>query len=293
MDVWRQTPSKHIAEDTMATLTIEKAGDAVGAIIEGIDVKSMTDGEFDAVREAFHDRGVIFFRDQELSPDDHIAFAERWAEIEVNRFFTPLETHPKIAIVLKEPDQTKNIGGGWHTDHSYDVIPAMGSILRAVDLPKTGGDTLFASTEKAYDALSNEDKALIETLEATHSSRHIFGYDAAEAGEVGDRFGNADLATQDAVHPIALAHPETGRKCIYVNAAFTTGVVGMDEEEGTALLQRLYAHIMQPEFHYRFVWKPGSMAMWDNRSTWHWAMNDYHGERRYMQRITLKGVPLH
>lgn len=273
-------------------LQIEPASEAVGAHISGVDLCNLSDADFKAVQQAFFEHGVLFFRDQEMTPDEHIAFAKRWAEIEVNRFFTPVSTHPQIALVLKEPDQTKNIGGGWHTDHSYDQVPAMGSILRAIDLPATGGDTLFAGMAAAYDALDDKTKAEIADLKATHSSRHIFGEGAAEAGEVGERFSNADLATQDAVHPIVLPHPATGRKGLYVNAAFTTGIVGMSEDAGKELLQRLYAHCVQPQFHYRFQWQPGSIAMWDNRSTWHWAMNDYHGQRREMHRITLKGVPL-
>jgi len=273
-------------------LHFEKASDAVGIIATGVDLKTITDAEFAQIRQQFFEHGVIFFRDQEMNEEDHIAFAERWAEIEVNRFFAAVPTHSQIALVLKEPDQTKNIGGGWHTDHSYDQIPAMGSILRAIDLPQTGGDTLFASMAAAFDALDDETKDQIKDLKATHSSRHIFGYGAAEAGEVGERFSNADKATQDAIHPVVLAHPETGRKAIYVNAAFTTGINGMSEDDSTALLQKLYAHCMQEQFSYRFQWEPGSIAMWDNRSTWHWALNDYHGQRREMHRITLKGVPL-
>jgi len=276
----------------MSGLSFEPASKAVGSFVSGVDLRQLTTSEFEAIRQKFFETGVLFFRGQDMAPDDHIAFAQRWAEIEVNRFFTPVSTHPEIALVLKEPDQTKNIGGGWHTDHSYDQIPAMGSILRAIDLPETGGDTLFAGMAMAYDTLDEATKAEIEGLSATHSSRHIFGYSAAEAEEVGDRFGNAELATQDAVHPIVLPHPETGRKALYVNAAFTTGVVGMSEEDSKALLQKLYAHCVQEQFSYRFQWEPGSIAMWDNRSTWHWALNDYHGMRREMHRITLKGVPL-
>lgn len=143
-----------------------------------------------------------------------------------------------------------------------------------------------------YDNLSDEVKDEIEPLRAVHSSRHIFGYEAKEAQEVGDRFANADQANQDAVHPIALAHPETRRKGIYVNAAFTTGIEGLEKEVSDEILHKLYAECMKDKYHYRFEWKPGSIAMWDNRSTWHWALNDYHGQRRYMHRITLKGVPL-
>lgn len=276
----------------MTGLKLEPASEAVGMMVSGVDLRALTDGEFDAVRQAFFDTGVLFFRDQEMTEEDHIAFASRWAEIDINRFFAAHKDYPQIALVLKEPGQTANIGGGWHTDHSYDEIPAMGSILRAIDLPATGGDTMFAGMAMAYDTLDDATKAEIADLKATHSSRHIFGAQSDYAKEVGERYGNADLATQDAVHPIVLAHPETGRKGLYVNAAFTTGIVGMDEEAGLALLQKLYAHCMQERFTYRFKWEPGSIAMWDNRSTWHWALNDYQGQRREMHRITLKGVPL-
>lgn len=273
-------------------LQIEPASPAVGAIVSGVDLRKLSDDDFANVKQAFWDHGVLFFRDQALTPEDHIAFAERWAEIEVNRFFTPVSSYPQIALVLKEPDQKTNIGGGWHTDHSYDQVPAMGSILRAVELPATGGDTMFAGMAAAYDALDEATKTEIADLKATHSSRHIFGASSEYAKEVGDRYGNAEAATQDAVHPVVLPHPVTGRKGLYVNAAFTTGIVGMEDEAGTKLLQKLYAQCMQPQFHYRFKWEPGSVAMWDNRSTWHWALNDYHGQRREMHRITLKGVPL-
>ena len=273
-------------------LQFENATEAVGAFCAGVQLNDLTDGEFDAIREKFFERGVLFFRDQEMRPEDHIEFAERWGEIDVNRFFAAVPGYPQIAQVLKEADQTKNIGGGWHTDHSYDEIPAMGSILRAIELPESGGDTMFAGIQAAYDDLSEDEKEQIEPLRATHSSRHIFGYEAKEAEEVGNRFANADQATQDAVHPIALAHPETGRKGIYVNAAFTTGIEGMDNDASEAILHKLFAACVKPEYHYRFQWKPGSIAMWDNRSTWHWALNDYDGQRRYMHRITIKGVPL-
>lgn len=273
-------------------LTFENATEAVGAFCTGVQIKNLSDGEFDTIKETFFDRGVLFFREQEMTPEDHIAFAERWGEIEVNRFFAPVPGYPQIAQVLKEPDQTKNIGGGWHTDHSYDEIPAMGSILRAIELPETGGDTMFASVQAAYDGLPDETKETIAGLNAKHSSRHIFGYGASEAEEVGERFENADQANQDSVHPIALAHPETGRRGIYVNAGFTTGVEGLEKEESDKVLHALYSECVKPDYHYRFQWEPGSIAMWDNRSTWHWAMNDYHGQRRYMHRITLKGVPL-
>ena len=276
----------------MAGLEFTPASEAVGTFVSGVDLRTMTDGEFEAIRQKFFETGVLFFRNMEMNETDHIAFAERWADIDINRFFTAHQSYPQIALVVKEPGQTHNIGGGWHTDHSYDQIPAMGSILKAVDLPETGGDTLFAGMAAAYDALDDETKSEIEGLKATHSSRHIFGSGATEADAVGSRFNNADQAVQDAVHPIVLPHPETGRKALYVNAAFTTGVVGMEKKAARELLGKVYAHCVNEAFSYRFNWEPGSIAMWDNRSTWHWALNDYHGMRREMHRITLKGVPL-
>ena len=130
-------------------LQFENATNAVGTFCNGVQLKNLTEGEFEAIKDKFFERGVLLFRDQDMSPEDHIDFAQRWAEIDINRFFAPVPGYPQIAQVLKEPDQTKNIGGGWHTDHSYDEIPAMGSVLRAIELPESGGDTLFASVQAA------------------------------------------------------------------------------------------------------------------------------------------------
>ncbi|MEM1132495.1 MAG: TauD/TfdA family dioxygenase [Pseudomonadota bacterium] len=274
-------------------MQIEPASNAVGAIVSDVDVRTMGDDDFTKLHQAFADHGALFIRDQHLAPEDHIAFAERWGEININRFFAAVPDHPQIAQVLKEPDQTVNIGGGWHTDHSYDAVPAMGSILYALETPPSGGDTLFAGMAAAYDALDDEMKERLEGLEAFHSNAHIFGEESDYAKEMGDRFGNAKKAVQEAVHPVVLPHPVTGRKGLYVNPAFTIRILGIDEQESADLLMQLYAHIMQEEFHFRFQWEPGSLAMWDNRSTWHYAMNDYHGHRRLMHRITVEGVPLH
>ncbi|MEH6488987.1 TauD/TfdA family dioxygenase [Hyphomonas oceanitis] len=270
----------------------------VGAEITGVDLRKVTDGEFDALRQAYADHGVIFFRDQDLSEEDHIAFAERWAPINVNRFFAAHPKYPQIAMVAKEADQKDNIGGGWHTDHSYDEIPAMGSILVARVLPESGGDTFFASMYRAYETLDDETKAEIEGQRAVHSAKQIFGsqgqtyYNKTDAG--GERIGNAAAADvlDDVVHPMVITHPLSGKKALYVNPAFTVGIAGRTQEAAMPLLAKLYAHAMNMENAYRFSWKPGSVAFWDNRSTWHWALNDYHGQRRIMHRITLEGCAL-
>ena len=194
--------------------------------------------------------------------------------------------------MLKEPEQTHNIGGGWHTDHSYDERPAMCSILYAIDTPESGGDTLFAGMGAAYDALSEPFKAMLAPLKAAHSSRHVFGADALYHRAMQGRIGNPEAATQDSVHPVVIGHPETGRPLLYVNPGFTIRIEGWSPKESGMLLEFLYNHIKNPRFHTRFHWQPGSLAIWDNRATWHYALNDYQGQRRYLNRITVEGCAL-
>jgi len=270
----------------------------VGAEITGVDLGALSNSEFSAIREAYARHGVVFFRDQEIDEEQHIAFARRWAPININRFFAAHPKHPEIALVTKEENQKNNIGGGWHTDHSYDQIPAMGSILVARELPETGGNTLFASMYAAYDAFSPGFQEMLGSLRAVHSARHIFGegpqsyYEQTDAG--GGRIGNAEAAEKlaDVVHPVVITHPLSGKKALYVNPAFTVRFDGWTQEESMPLLMQLYAHCMKPEFAHEFVWRPGSIAFWDNRATWHFARNDYHGHRREMHRITVEGEPL-
>ena len=270
----------------------------VGAEICGVDIAALSDSDFAAIRAAFADHGVIFFRDQSIDEAQHIDFARRWAPININRFFGAHPGFPEIAMVSKEPEQRNNIGGGWHTDHSYDQIPAMGSILVARELPATGGNTLFSSMYAAYDALSPGFAKMLEGLRAVHSARHVFGgapdtyYNTTDAG--GNRIGNAAAADalQDVTHPVVITHPLSGKKALYVNPSFTTHFDGWSVEESKPLLQQLYGHCMNKAFVHEFVWRPGSIAFWDNRATWYFAKNDYHGQRREMHRITVEGAPL-
>jgi taurine dioxygenase len=167
-------------------------------------------------------------------------------------------------------------------------------MLYAREVPQAGGDTLFASMYAAYDALSDGMKVTLEGLRACHSSRHVFGAEAAaRRGDLNGRIGNPEMATQDAVHPVVIRHPETGRKALYVNPGFTLRFEGWTDDESRPLLDYLYRHAVKPEFTCRFRWREGSLALWDNRSTWHFAVNDYHGERRLLHRITIQGTPLH
>ena len=274
-------------------MMVSPVSGAVGAEIRGIDLsRPLPAGTVSALREALGAHGVIFFRDQVLSEEQHIAFAGQFAPININRFFKAAPGFPQIAEVRKEPEQTKNIGGGWHTDHSYDQIPALGSVLYAREVPEAGGDTMFASLYAAYDALSDGLKATLHTLRAVHSSRHVFGAKADRPAELKDRLGNVEAATQDAVHPVVITHPISGRSALYVNPGFTLHFEGWTAEESQSLLGYLYRHAVKPEFTCRFRWQEGSMAFWDNRATQHFALNDYHGQRRLMHRITLEGVSL-
>jgi taurine dioxygenase len=267
---------------------------ALGAELLGIDLSEGLDADVLAdIRQAFNDHGVIFFRDQRLTPEQHIAFAERFGPININRFFKAAPGYPQIAEVRKEPEQKSNIGGGWHTDHSYDQIPALGSILLAREVPPRGGDTMFASMGLAYETLSDGLKKTLRGLRAVHSSRHVFGAKSLQVSpERQGRLVNPELATQDAVHPVVISHPETGRPTLYVNSNFTTRFEGWTEKESKPLLEFLYQHAARPEFQTRFRWEEGSIAFWDNRATWHYALNDYQGERRLMHRITVEGVAL-
>jgi taurine dioxygenase len=275
-------------------IRVEPLSTNVGAEIAGVDLTGpIGDNVFGEIRHAFGEHGVIFFRDQQLTPEQHVAFAERFGPININRFFAHADGYPMIAEVRKEPDQTQNIGGGWHTDHSYDRVPALGSMLYAREVPPTGGDTLFAGMYAAYEALSDGLKKTLEGLRACHSSRHVFGAEAmARRGDLNGRVGNAGLATQDAVHPVVIRHPLTGRKALYVNPGFTLRFEGWTAEESRGLLAHLYQHAVRPEFTCRFHWREGSLALWDNRSTWHFAVNDYQGERRLLHRVTSDGTAL-
>lgn len=272
--------------------------DGVGAYINNVDLSALAKSEsagddIDHLRETLGEYGVLFFRDQSLTPEDHIALAESFGTININRFFTPHEQFPKIAQVLKEPSQDRNIGSMWHTDHSYDDEPAMGSILVARQTPSSGGDTVFSNMFLAYEHLSDGLKETLLGLNGLHSSRHVFGVKPrGPDDEFGSRMHNAEAATQDSVHPMVISHPISGKSALYVNPNFTVGIEGWHEHESKPLLEMLYQHAARPEFTHRFKWHEGSVAFWDNRATWHCALNDYPSETRLMHRITIEGVGL-
>ena len=263
-----------------------------GVEITGIQLACIDNADLEALQNAVFEHGVALLRDQDLSPDDHIALAQRWGGIDINNYFPLEDEYPEIAIVRKKADQKTNIGGAWHTDHSYDQIPAMGSILVARLLPPSGGDTLFAHMGAAYDALSAELKARVDGLRAFHTADHVYAPDGIYARtDMGADLRGQDMKT-GATHPVVIRHPRTGRKLLYVNPSFTIRFEGQTREESLPLLRQLYDTAMLEQNQCRVVWQAGTVAIWDNRSTWHNALNDYPGFAREMHRITLSGEPL-
>jgi taurine dioxygenase len=262
---------------------------ALGAEISGVDLSGPLDeATVAAIRRAWLEHGVIFFRDQELPPAAFLAFARRFGEPIEYPFVKGLPEAPEIIPVLKQADERVNFGGIWHSDTAYLDIPPMGSMLIAREVPPAGGDTLFASMYLAYDTLSDGMKRLLADLRGINSSASA---DVSKTRE--DRMkdsGRADARQEYvATHPIVRTHPETGRKALYVNVAHTVGIEGLAREESAPLLDYLYRHQIKPEFTCRFRWRPRSIAFWDNRCVQHNAVNDYQGHRRLMHRITLAG----
>ncbi|HEX2543850.1 MAG TPA: TauD/TfdA family dioxygenase [Ramlibacter sp.] len=273
----------------MTQLTVKRIAGALGAEIHGIDLAAgLTPGEAAAVRQVLLEHQVIFLRDQPLDAAQYLRFAQAMGEPIEYPFVKGLPGYPVIIEVKKLEHERSNFGGIWHSDTTYLEQPPMGSMLLAREVPPHGGDTLFASQYLAYEALSEGMRKLLAPLRAINSSAKA---DVSKTRE--DRIasdGRAE-ARKDyvATHPVVRTHPETGRKALYVNVAHTVRFDGMTEEESAPLLQFLYQHQVKPEFTCRFSWQPGSLAFWDNRCVQHNPVNDYHGHRRVMHRITLAG----
>jgi taurine dioxygenase len=269
---------------------------AVGAEVTEVDVKGLTDAQDAQLKAAFAQHGLLIFRDQDLVETDHVDLAERWGQINTNRFFKAHADHPQIALVDKAPDQIQNIGGDWHTDHSYDQVPALGSILVARTLPETGGDTWFASMYRAFDQLSDGLKTLLLTLNAVHSAKHVFGNKSEymQTNISQKRMSRPDLADAlpDPIHPVVVRHPLSGRPVLYVNPGFTIRFEGWTQEESAPLLNYLYQSAVVEDQVEVVDWRTGTIAFWDNRATWHFAQNDYPGQARRMHRITIEGEAL-
>jgi len=278
------------------TIEVHRLSYGIGAEIRGIDLRRPLDeATVAAVRRAWLDHNVLLIRDQDITPEQHIRFS---------RYFGPVEDYPLVHYRLKEhpeifllsnrddagkPSQTRNAGRHWHSDLSFTAQPAMGSILRCIDVPDVGGNTLFANQYMAYDTLSPRFQALIDDLWAVHElfskTRDLKNLDQGQVRDM--KKANPRIA-----QPVVRVHPETGRKALYVSVAVTTQIVGMSQDESDAILEFLFAHQTQVQFTHRHAWRPHDIVMWDNRCTLHMAVPDNdHQQARVMHRTTLSGTP--
>jgi alpha-ketoglutarate-dependent taurine dioxygenase len=267
-------------------LNVRRIAGALGAEIEAVDLAAgLSPDAVAEIRRAFLEHQVIVFHDQPLTPAQFMAFAQYMGKPIEYPFVKGIEGFPKVIEVKKLEHERQNFGGIWHSDTAYLAEPPMGSMLLAREVPPHGGDTEFASQYAAYEALSEGMRRLLDDLKAVNASSKA---DATRTREDLTRQKEI-VAEYVAEHPVVRTHPETGRKALYVNVGHTVRFSGMTEEESAPLLAFLFRHQVRPEFTCRFQWRAGSLAFWDNRCTQHNPVNDYHGHRRVMHRITLAG----
>jgi len=269
-------------------MIIEPLAGALGAEIRGVDLKD--DGTWEAIHDAFLKYSVLAIRDQQLEPEDLMRVGARFGEPCYYPFVTGIEGYPFIFEVVKEEKETVNFGGNWHSDTTYLPQPPLATLLYALETPARGGDTLFTSTYAAYDALSEGMRAMVDPLVGVNSaSLKVTGGRRKMHSTIGG-MKVQDIEHADgyeAEHPVARTHPDTGRKALYLSRSHTIRFRDMSEEESRPLIDFLQAHQIRPEFTCRVRWSPGTLTVWDNRCTQHSAVNDYHGQRRRMRRLTV------
>ena len=264
----------------MNMIEVEPLTPHTGAIIHGVDLtKPVTDEMFQEIHDAWMRYIVVFFRDQPMTPEQHLAFGARFGEFHIHPAAPYCHDNPALMQIHTDKDSKRNNGQGWHSDVSADEKPPMASILHLHQTPPCGGDTLFANMYDAYDALSDPMQQFLQPLEAMHSLDY--------SGFYGEH--PAQRENPHAVHPVIRTHPVTGRAALYVNQGFTKRIRGISAAESDALLQLLFEHVKNANFHCRFQWQPHSVAVWDNRCTQHMAVWDYYPETRSGIRVTIQG----
>ncbi len=277
-------PERSASRLAESPLVIERLTPGIGAEVGGVDLsRPLSDDTVAAIRGALLAHRVIFFRDQPISSAEHVAFGRRFGTLEIHPFTPNKPGHPEIILLANGPENRSRINV-WHSDVTWRVEPSLGSILKAVQVPEVGGDTLWADMVAAFEGLPDEIRRRIDGLFAIHDFTHSFGR----------RMAPAELAAMQqkypaARHPVVRTHPETGEKALYVNAAFTREIEGMKADESRDLLRLLYAQARVPELQVRFRWRPGSIAFWDNRASQHYPVSDYWPARRLMERVTVVG----
>ncbi|MEM6627175.1 MAG: TauD/TfdA family dioxygenase [Pseudomonadota bacterium] len=262
---------------------LKPMGPVIGAELLGIDLSQDLPNEaIEEVRRALLEHKVVFFRDQDLTEDQHIAFARRFGDLEIHPA-TPEDQPNREILRIAHGPESRGQENFWHSDVTWRAEPSLGSVLRAIEIPETGGDTLFSCMYSAYDALAPELKRWVEGLTARHDIARVF----AGRMDVDPEVLRQKFPIQE--HPVVRTHPETGRRGLYVNVAFTTEIVGLDKPDSDWLLERLYREANIPERQCRFRWRPNSIAFWDNRACQHYAASDYFPQVRVMERVTIKG----
>lgn len=276
------------------SLTLRPLAGALGVEVSGVNLAGISDAEFAELNQAFVDYGVLVVRDQDLPPQQHVGFARRFGPLDVHPIVIGTDDIPELVRVLKPAGESASFGTGWHSDNSFFENPSLGSVLYGVTIPPYGGDTVYASMERAYDALSAPMKSFLDGLVAVHSATHA--YNPKVTGEKKFR-GEAPINYRydeqaihsEVTHPVIRTHPVSGRKSIFVNQMFTQRVVGLTSSESRAILAFLYDHCVKPDFTCRVRWAPRTVTMWDNRSVQHYAMDDYQQFERLMYRVTIQG----
>ncbi len=281
---------------TYRNIEVSPIAGALGAEISGVDLSQPLGNEtFAEIRKAFDENLVIFFRDQTITPEQHLEFAGRFGAFDIHPFAAGLPDHPEVLPVIKEADDAgTNFGGLWHSDVTFYERPPLGSVLYALDAPAYGGDTMFANQYLAYETLSEGMKEMLDGMTAVHSATRVYGNSGTSVNKYGPGVKSMKIRTGDDAddtveHPVVRVIPETGRKALFLNRTYTIRFSGWTEAESDPLLEYLCNHAVKPEFTCRFRWRDGSIAFWDNRCAQHFALNDYHGQRRAMHRVTIVG----
>lgn len=256
---------------------------AIGAEIEGIDLREdLADETIADIRQALLTYKVVFFRDQDITEDQHIAFARRFGDLEVHPMTSEDQPNPEIFHLRTRPDGSSSGADIWHSDVTWRAEPSMGSILRGRIIPDVGGDTMFADMVAAYEGLSPALREWICSLTAVHDGSGFAAYLGMPVEQWHERFPLQE-------HPVVRTHPETGERALYVNGSFTRSINGLTKKESDWLLEHLYAQASRPEYQCRFRWRANSIAFWDNRSCQHYAVADYAPAMRAMERVTIIG----